>query len=687
MTVFSGYSLFLNVQFLFPAFLIAGLSLLVPVLIHLFNLRRYKTVLFPHTRFLKNLQLHSRKQSQLRYKWLLALRLLFLLFLVLAFAQPFFGKKDPVLSGRRLQILYIDNSWSMSVRQGQRSMLDLAKEQARQLLLSREGDFLVLTNDALQAYVPLSRQQALEAVARIGYTPLIRSSAQVISGIRSLLGEDLGGGADLYYITDAQKNSFASRPDTALLRQIRFNGILVRQPEVNNFYIDTAYFELPVLQTGRDNKLVVRSRYQGKADLTVPVIQLSVNGQLKSAVTPSFNQNGQSLDTLSFPVNDAGWQRIVLSTGDHSVHFDDTFLIAARSTAGLSVLVLNGSGSNAYVQAALRSYQGFRVMEKQSVDMPEDISAYNLILLQDISRLEPSLAARLKEALQSGQNVCLFPAANADVASINAGLAQMADIRLAASDTVTQTISSVQSQHSLLKDMFEHIPENVQLPVVHRHYPVQAGLSSGQQSVFSFRNGDPFFASYPVGSGQLYLCASPADLESSNFPGGYFFVPFLYQMASLAKGNDVYAVTSGQSQPIFIQGRPGQTRDRVHIRGGGLDLIPPQRAEGMGVYLFAGSAVQTPGFYTAENQGDSTLIGVNMNRLESDLAVWSAAELQQQWSGRDISWSLAGDGKPLGTGTAGSAFPLWKLCTILALLMLALETILLAGKKNNIITT
>src|ERR1700745_808044 len=70
--------IFVTVGFLYPAFLIAGLTLAVPLLIHLFNLRRYKTVFFPHTRFLRNIQLRSRRSSEVRYKWLLGLRLVFL---------------------------------------------------------------------------------------------------------------------------------------------------------------------------------------------------------------------------------------------------------------------------------------------------------------------------------------------------------------------------------------------------------------------------------------------------------------------------------------------------------------------------------------------------------------------------------------------------------------------------------
>ena len=118
-------------SFLYPLFLVAGLTLAIPVLIHLFNLRKYKTVLFPHTRFLKSIQLSSRKQSQVRYKLLLAMRLLFLACLILAFAQPFINRKTQKATANTLKIIYIDNSYSMSVKKGARTMLDIAKDAAR----------------------------------------------------------------------------------------------------------------------------------------------------------------------------------------------------------------------------------------------------------------------------------------------------------------------------------------------------------------------------------------------------------------------------------------------------------------------------------------------------------------------------------------------------------------------------
>lgn len=675
---------FWQVQFLFPVFLAAGLTLLIPVLIHLFNLRRYKTVLFPHTRFLKNLQLHSRKQSQLRYKWLLLTRLLFLVFLVLAFAQPFFSDSKGNHSGKRLAVLYVDNSYSMSLMNGQRSLLDKARQQASELIRRHQGSIVVLSNDPLINYTPLSREQALQSVARLGFSSFPRTNIQVLQEIQNVLQDNAATEADVYYFSDMQRNDFKLNADKALMDKITFNGVLVQHADPQNVYIDTAYFELPVIQSGQDNRLIVRSRFYGKAPAAGAVLQLSVNGQLKSAASPVFNDNQESIDTLSFQVNDAAWQRIALSVADVAAHFDDTFYIAGRSSSDLSVLLLNQDRPNAYIQAALHAYSGFKADERSLQQLPEDITAYNLILVNGITTLDNALAARLAKALQQGQNVCIFPGPDADLAGINEGLRAIGDIQFTGVDTAVQAIATLQSQHRLVKDIFEHIPDNIQLPVVRRHYSIKAGLSANQQSVFNFRNGDPFFAAYSLGAGQLYLCASAADMGSSNFPASYFFVPFIYQMASLATGNSLYAVAAGQQAPVFIRSRMSGGRDVVHIRGNGMDVIPPQRAEGMGAFVFVGKVIHDPGYYNlTTTAGDSTLVAVNASRSESDLSCWTLKQLQEKWQGKRIHWQEAA-GETLSAGSfEQEAFPLWKLCTILALSMLVLETVLLARNLRN----
>src|SRR5690606_17594202 len=139
---------------------------------------------------------------------------------------------------------------------------------------------------------------------------------------------EVNTGADLYYYSDFQQNAFAANPDAGLAKDIRFHGIPVQEDAVQNIYIDTAYIDAPVLQTGQSNRLVVHSKKIGKLAKDMPVLQLLVIGQVKCAATPNFNDQGESIDTLSFQVNDARWQKIALSLNDAALRFDDTFRIS-----------------------------------------------------------------------------------------------------------------------------------------------------------------------------------------------------------------------------------------------------------------------------------------------------------------------------------------------------------------------
>ncbi|MDR3678990.1 MAG: BatA domain-containing protein [Flavipsychrobacter sp.] len=673
-------------SFLYPLFLLSGLALAIPVLIHLFNLRRYKTVFFPHTRFLKNITLNSRRQSQVRYKWLLATRLLFLTALILAFAQPLYTANRQKNTGSHLQVIYVDNSNSMELKKGSRTLLDIAKDAAqRQVQDARAGSkFILLTNDKPGSYNPLPADKVLAGINSIEVSPVGKTGTQVLAATQSLMQSEGSPAADIYYYSDFQQGAFAQQPEAPLLKNITFSGIPVQDAEPHNIYIDTAYLATPVLQTGQTNQLVVTTKATGALPKDQPVLQLSINGQVKSAATLNFNDKQESVDTLSFQVGDAGWQRIALTVNDASIRFDDTFRITARSAPNLSVLALNDGQSNPYIQAAFRAYNGFRLNQADIQTPPTSWKEYNLVILNGVTTISSTMGKSLAGALLQGQSICIFPGRTTNIGALNEGLKELGDIRITGIDTAQQTVSTLQQGSNLVKDLFVKIPANVQLPVANWHYIISAGLSANQQSVLSFRNGDPFLATYTPTRGQLYICATSADLQSGNFPGSYFFVPFLYQMAMQSRSGDVYAVTAGHQQPIYISLNNADERNMVHVYGKGIDMIPPQRPNGAGLDVYIDQAVQQPGFYKlAASSGDTAAVALNGDRTESQPGVWSPAELQNQWKGANIKWlKLADTGKATEV-SMWSNFPLWKLCAILAVLMLAAETYLLAGSSRK----
>lgn len=677
-------------SFLYPIFLLAGIALVIPVLIHLFNLRRYKTVLFPHTRFLKNIQTRSRKQRQVRYKWLLLIRLLLLALLVLAFAQPFFPGAVQEDRSNRLQVIYLDNSQSMSVQEGQQRLLDIARNAIRQQLQGQSADtrFLLLTNDRVASYRPAQAEKIRHLLEETDLSSLHRTPEQILAIVQNIIHNEGAAGADLYYYSDFQQTTFAPVQDTSLLRQVRIYGIPVQAATVHHLFIDTAWMASPALEPGRDNQIVVRTRKQGSLQEGAQVLQLDINGQVKSAVSLEFPDGiTERLDTLAFRINDAGWQQITLTVNDHAVRFDDTFRITARTLPGLSVLALNEGPPNPYIQAAFHASQGFRLTQTDIQSPPEQLQDYNLIILNNIKRLNSRLAATLADALQQGKSICIFPGRTENFDALNEGLRMLADIEITALDTAVQTVSELQQGSDLVKDIFERIPENVQLPVVNWHYIIRNGLNANRQSVMNFRNGDPFLARYTPARGHLYVSATAADLFSGNFTGSYFFVPFLYQMGMQSGSEMIYAITAGQQQPVYVPISNAGERNIVHLYGNGTDAIPPQRAAHAGLYIYTDRVATTPGFYTLAAPGsDTAQIALNADRKESALSVWPLADLKKQWP--QINWLQPAHMNDIQSAEDSSRFPLWKVCITLALLMLLAETLLLTGRisRQNVAT-
>ncbi|MBS1615964.1 MAG: BatA domain-containing protein [Bacteroidetes bacterium] len=672
--------------FINPFFLFAGLALALPLAIHLFNLRRYKRVYFPHSRFLRSLQLRSRRSSQLRYKLLLVSRILFLAVLVLAFAQPFLHDRQSTKTGDRLQVIYIDNNPAMGLEQGIRSGLGVAIDAAReQIKAAAPGSpFILLNNDKAPVIEPESAEKVLATLSQIHIAPVSYRSEQVFARLQALMQAEGRATADLYYYSNFPQGNFSAQPAAAEIRGIRLHAIAVQPRQRSNIYIDTAFLNAPVLQSGAGNSLVIRTKRVGKATEAEPVMQLAVNGQVKSAASIRFDEQGRSSDTLHFSVSETGWQRIQLALNDASLHVDDSFRIAARSAPSLSVLVLNQTAPSPYLLAAFRSYAGFDVRSERLEEAPSNWRPYNLIILNGITRMPEAVGQQVQQALAAGKSVCLFPGKSTDFSSLNAALAWAGDVRVTGLDTVSQAVASLQRGADIVKNVFENIPENVQLPVANWHFDITSEYSANGQNILSFRNGSPLLARYSSGPGSFYLGASSADIEGGNFPASYFFVPFLYQMALQSSGGAVYALSAGEGQSAFMPLSKSGEQNMVHLIGPGLDAIPPQRVVGGGVDVFVDAATEAPGFYQlAAPSGDTALIALNGTRAYSGLAFWDMEQLRARWPDKNASWQTPESAAAAGSGSSG-ALPLWKVCVILALVFLAAETgLLIAGRQTK----
>ncbi|XHR97577.1 BatA domain-containing protein [Mucilaginibacter sp. UC70_90] len=196
--------------FLYPAFLFALLSLAIPIVIHLFNFRRYKKVYFSNVQFLKEVQEQQASRRNLKERLILASRLLTLLFLILAFARPFIPGAQNANAGKRQVVsVFVDNSYSMETLNREGSLLDEAKRRAKEIASAYNINdrFQLLTQDFEGKHQRLlSRDEFNDAIDAVKISPQSRNLQQVINRQENLLGNQAGTIKSVFIISDFQKN-------------------------------------------------------------------------------------------------------------------------------------------------------------------------------------------------------------------------------------------------------------------------------------------------------------------------------------------------------------------------------------------------------------------------------------------------------------------------------------------------
>jgi hypothetical protein len=144
----------------------------------------------------------------------------------------------------------------------------------------------------------------------------------------------------------------------------------------------------------------------------------------------------------------------------------------------------------------------------------------------------------------------------------------------------------------------------------------------------------------------------------------------------------VYAVTAGAQEPAYITLANVTERNMLHAYAPGIDVVPPQRPSGAGLQVFAGQVLRQPGYYALTATGaDSTWLAINQDRAESSPAYQNIATLQQQWKNANVRWKEIDAAGNISASGPTASFPLWKVCVILALVMLGVETWLLSRRK------
>ncbi|MFN5372446.1 MAG: vWA domain-containing protein [Bacteroidia bacterium] len=679
-------------KFANPVFFWALLSLAVPIIIHLFHFRKFKTVYFTNVRFLKSLQQETQSRSRLKHLLILLARCLALAALVFAFAQPFIPTERKEKTGKRAISLYVDNSFSMNSRGESSSLFELAKKHAMEIVESyKETDrFQVLTNDFEGKHQRLlSKEQCIEMLRELEQSGSSRKLSEVIQRQRDLFHTEQIADANAYLISDFQENAvdFKSiKADTSM----HVTCVLLKANGNANSSLDSLWFETPYRQ--KDKPDILSFSFSNYADSRVDNIptSLNINGAQRGLSTVSAGADSSLVSSVKFTNAGTGFMQGVLTIKDYPVTFDDQLFFSYAIPEKITVLQINAaSGSGDYLKKLFSANEAFAFEETPAtlVDYAS-FSRKNLIVLNELPEFSSGLIQELKKFTEAGGNIVVFPPLNPDATSYATFANEFSCAEYTALSKVPQRVASLNFNHSIYDDVFERKPEKLDLPMVKQYFPMVASAKSSSEDVMKLQNGDYFAAAFDAGSGKIYQFCTPLREEAGNFQQHAIFIPTLYKIALYAVPNTRLNYRIGTAERITVNGLRSASEQPVKLSAadGSFEISPEQQQVEGKISIVAGTQIQKAGNYKLM-QGDSILSWVSFNypRSESSLRFEQTESLKTKleeagWNTADVIDGNVKEIKP-EIIQASEGKSLWKIFVILALFFLLAEILLIRFLK------
>lgn len=667
-------------QFLYPLFLAALAALAIPVIIHLFYFRRYKKVLFTNVRFLKEIKEESSIRSRLKNLLTLLFRLLAVLFLVLGFAQPFIKQDENVKKGQKLISIFVDNSYSMASLSQDAPLLEEAKRKAKEIVnaYDLEDRFQIISHDlSARQQRLIGREQALTLIDDLELTAAVTPLSKAFQRQQQLLDEEDNPNKMVYFISDFQQNIVdLELSDTTY----EYNLLPLQAVIEQNVSIDSAWFEAPVQMLNQANRLLVK--VHNWSDQKVENVQLStrIEGEIKPRGAMDIEAQSTAIDTVTITPMLPGIQKIELKITDFPIQFDDTYYLAFEVRQQIQTLVINEQQPNRYVESAFGSEAFFEKTNRNASNL--DYAAfiqYQLILINELQSISTGLSAALKNYLEQGGNVVLFPSSKADLTSYNTFLSSLGAGSLSDFDTTSRVVNYYNADEFIFSDVFERSRENLRLPSTRGNYRLADRLGNSEK-LLGYRDGSSYLAKFATSKGRIYLCAAPLDIGYNNLvTQAEVFIPMLYKMALSTSEEVKVAYTIGQDQFVELENR-STGAEVIYKVSGPSSFIPGQQSQGRHVILGFHDQVQQAGFYDVYLREEEILntYAFNSNRLESDPACLSANQLTERFGDQATiiePTRQANLGEYIQEKDQGII--LWKYCLILALIFLALEALII----------
>lgn len=590
-------------QFKNPEILYLLFLLIIPILIHLFQLQKFQKVAFTNVKILKKIEQQTRKSSKLKKLLILLTRLLLFSFLILAFAQPYLKKENADI-GRETYI-YLDNSFSMQAKGESGALLQKAKNDLIENLPTNTEYIILITNNQIIKFK--EQTDFKKEIINIDFYPIQKEWNNILLEVQNLNSENVKTKYDFLLISDFQKvNGITKEIFQDSLANYSFVQTL--PAKIENITMDSVW----VSKTNKENLLLnVRIKsYQVKvSNLSV---SLFISDKLHGKTTVNIDKNEE--ETIEFNIPYKSDTNGYLSLNDKNLTFDNNLYFSIPNKEKTNVLAI-GEAAPFLEKIYTSDDFNYTATDLNSLDYTA-ISNQQLIVINNIKQVPNSLTNALVNFINKEGNLVIIPAIDIEMASYNNLFKDLNIGEIKSKIDLSKSVSIINYKHPFFKNVFQKPITNFQYPTVASFFKTSFNTSS---FLIQFEDKTDFITQINSKNSKIYWVAASLNSENSNFISSPLIVPVFYNFSLQNKNQEALFYLIGNKNEIIVKFKTGE-QDVLHMLNNENDFIPLQSKTSKYTKIQAEIDPLTDGIYQIKHQAKTIKhVAYNYTRNESDL--------------------------------------------------------------------
>lgn len=669
-------------KFAHPYILYFLLLLILPIIIHLFNFRRYKKIYFSSLQFIKKIEKETNATKTLRHYIILACRILAFTALIFAFAQPYFPNSSESNKFNSLVPIYLDNSYSMSAKGTNGDLLNQAKTTVLQIAdaYPREQHFMLVTNGLEGTeFHTITRAELHDRLDVIQRSPIPRSITDPLESINEYISSSAFQGNLHYYVVSDFQTRNLSQVSSDIDTSANYTFLQVTPQVKNNLYIDSIWFDQPFQRVNVNNTLNIRIQNTGKEELTNVEVDLKI-GDINRQALADLNANNSTIVSMNYTDKSTGLKDGIVEVMDANLSFDNRFYFTYKVEETVNVLVVNDKKSTPFPELVYKTDDYYTVSETSINQLKlNTLNEADLIVLNELQTISSGIQTQLQQLVSNGIHLLIIPAPDFNKMTYNNLLNSFQLPTYQNSTSQEIRIGKIYSKMPFFNGMFSKKVDKIRMPPLKNYIASSTSTNTNFETLIQYENGMPLLVKQ--GNNQaVFAFYTAIDPKFNNFGKSALFSSVLLRIGEISQDQIPLSLTLGSSDTYKMR-RSNHKNEALFLKQGKVTFVPELTTQSGFTTISVTNAVDNQsikdGIYGVyDDQKEVGKLALNYNRTESDMKYATEMEINNYFKTLNVTQfntkqiSTLSDIQQL---TIKKPHEYWRILLILALLFFLLE--------------